>query len=327
MTLSFTDARTRSEWDLIRRSQHDIVTTRQLRAFGLSWNAIRAKLDGRRWQRVHRGVIALFTGPLTRQARLSAALLYGGGRSCLSHESAAEAWGWLRQRDDEPIHITVPYTHSVRAQPGLVIHRSRAFQHVLAPLVPPRTNREDTVLDLATAQPDRASAQRNLMNRATAHRVSATALFELMQARPAYRYHAALERAVRFLAEGTTSVLEVRYLLDVEAAHGIPQARRQVPVRADGRKLLEDCDYSPVGVPLIVRLDGRAYHGDVETAFRDRRRDNAAELAGRPRLVYGWNDVRHDPCGVAAEVLTVLRRDGWNGPARPCDQCGDVSKT
>lgn len=322
MTLSFPDARARSEWDRTRYAQHDIVTTRQLRMFGISSNAIRANLDARRWQRVHRGVIALFTGPLTRPARLSAALLYGGGRSCLSHESAAEAWGWFRQREDEPIHITVPYTQSVRPQPGLVVHRSRTFKHVLAPLAPPRTNREDTVLDLATAQPDRASAQRSLMDRATAHRVSATALFELMQVRPAYRYHAALERAVRFLAEGVTSVLEVRYLLDVEAAHGIPQARRQVPVHADGRQLLEDCDYSSVGVPLIVRLDGRAYHGDADTAFRDRRRDNAAELAGRPRLVYGWNDVRHDPCGVAAEVMTVLRRGGWNGPTRTCDRCG-----
>ena len=66
-----------------------------------------------------------------------------------------------------------------------------------------------------------------------------------------------------------------------------------------------------MGVPLIVRLDGRWAHSMAEVAFRDRRRDNAAELAGRPRLVYGFDEVMKTPCQVAHEVETVLRRGGW----------------
>ena len=107
--------------------------------------------------------------------------------------------------------------------------------------------------------------------------------------------------------------LSDRYAVDVEQSHALPSARRQSPVVVDGRTLWEDCDYSGCGVPLIVRLDGRRYHSGAEYAFRDRRRDNAAELDGRPRLVYGWDEVSGDACGVAREVVSVLRRGGWEG--------------
>ena len=77
-------------------------------------------------------------------------------------------------------------------------------------------------------------------------------------------------------------MLEYHYAVDVEKAHALPPARRQGPVIVDGRTLYEDCDYTGSGVPVIVRLDGRRFHAMAEVAYRDRRRDNAAELAGRP---------------------------------------------
>ncbi|MEV0700455.1 hypothetical protein AB0I53_21430 [Saccharopolyspora sp. NPDC050389] len=156
---------------------------------------------------------------------------------------------------------------------------------------------------------------------AAANRVSADEIRARLAARPAYRYGTALDRAVRLLGEGLTSMLEARYFLDVEQAHGIPGARRQVPVSVFGRKFLEDCSYEHLGIPLIIRLDGRAYHSDAETAFRDRRRDNAAELSGTARLVYGWQDVDRAPCSVAREVVAVLRREGWQGPTLRCRKC------
>jgi hypothetical protein len=78
--------------------------------------------------------------------------------------------------------------------------------------------------------------------------------------------------------------------------------------------------YDDVGVPLTVRLDGRTHLLD-DVAFRDRRRDNAAELAGRSRLTFGWVDLSTDPCGGALEVLTVLRRHGWSGEFVWCERC------
>jgi hypothetical protein len=120
------------------------------------------------------------------------------------------------------------------------------------------------------------------------------------------------------LADGVQSALEQRYACDVELAHALPTAQRQQPFVVDGRTLWEDVCYDLIGIPLTVRLDGRAFHDAPEVAFRDRRRDNAAELAARHRLVYGWDEVTGDPCGVATEVTTVLHRAGWHGPVRHC---------
>ncbi|MCI2418813.1 hypothetical protein MOQ72_15330 [Saccharopolyspora sp. K220] len=111
-------------------------------------------------------------------------------------------------------------------------------------------------------------------------------------------------------------------MLKVEQAHGLPAGTRQVPFAVDGVVLWEDVAYDDVGSRLTVRLDGRQFHTTSRIAFRDRRRDNAAELAGRSRLVYGWNEVHTDACGVAAEVLQVLRRSGFEPQSKPCRSCG-----
>jgi hypothetical protein len=309
-----------AEWKLLTRQQHAVFSRKQLRAFGISHDTVRANIRANRWQRVHRGVIALFSGPLPRAARLAAALLYAEHPAALSHRTAAQEWGWL-PKDDGPVHVTVPYGTSHKPQEGLVVHRSRAFRHIVVAHDPPRTSRADTVLDLATAEPDEETAARTLLEVASTNRVSSDELRARLAVRPPFRYGSALDRSVRLLGEGLTSLLETRYCLEVEQAHGIPRGLRQVPVSAFGRKLLEDCSYENVGVALIVRLDGRAYHSDAETAFRDRRRDNAAELSGTARLVYGWTDVSRTPCAVAREVMTVLRREGWQGPTKRCRKC------
>jgi hypothetical protein len=129
--------------------------------------------------------------------------------------------------------------------------------------------------------------------------------------------------SVELIAGGLMSVLEAEYLRLVELAHGIPPADRQAPFTVDDKVLWEDATYDNLGVPLTIRLDGRAHHSTPGVAFRDRRRDNAAELAGRSRLVYGWHEVNKDPCGVAGEVLAVLRRAGWSG-GKPCSRCSKL---
>ena len=74
---------------------------------------------------------------------------------------------------------------------------------------------------------------------------------------------------------------------------------RQAPVVVDGTVLFEDIlDPVPAG-ELIVRLDGWRFHSDRRVAHRDRRRGNAAELAGRARLAYGPEEVEGEPCGAA----------------------------
>lgn len=310
-------------WHQLVRDQNGLLDIDQLRLLGITPGVVVANLAAQRWRRVLPRVYATFTGPLTRAARITAALLYGGPQAVLSHATAAEEWQMQRTDPLGPVHITVPYGCSAVSQPPHVaVHRSRAFPHLAVGTDPPRTSRADTVLDLATSEPHARAGMRRFVALATKGRVPVRELQRRIEERRPRRYGTALADALRLLADGVQSALEQRYACDVELAHALPTGQRQQPLVVDGRTLWEDVGYDPIGIPLTIRLDGRAFHSAPEVAFRDRRRDNAAELAARHRLVYGWDEVTGDPCGVAAEIATVLHRAGWHGPLRHCATCG-----
>jgi len=221
---------------------------------------------------------------------------------------------------DGPVHLTVPYGCSAVSQAGVQVHRSRAHAHILVRSDPPMTSRADTALDVAVAEPDARAARQRLTDLIGTGRVGPHSVRRRMRERPPLRYRKALDEAVRLIAGGVQSVLEERFAVDVEQAHRIPAGRRQMPVEVDGRTLYEDVVYDGAGAALTVRLDGRS-HLQPETALRDRRRDNAAELAGRARLVFGWAEVSSSPCLVAAELLAVLRRFRPDVPGDRCSRC------
>ena len=103
------------------------------------------------------------------------------------------------------------------------------------------------------------------------------------------------------VAEGAESPLEIRYLRDVERAHGLPDGRRQAS--RTGLPYLTDVDYDPYAV--LVELDGRKGHEGLGR-FRDMNRDNLHVLAGRWTLRYGC--VR----------TSSTSRAGWPGRSRTC---------
>ncbi|MFC5996219.1 hypothetical protein ACFQE5_18600 [Pseudonocardia hispaniensis] len=307
-------------WALLLAAQHGIVNVAQLRQFGISPDRCAAHVAARRWRGVLPRVYATFTGPLLPDALISAALLYGGPAAILSHRTAAERWGLL-PTSSGPVHLTVPYRHSAVSQaPLVVVHRSRAHRHIVVATDPPMTSSADTAIDVSVAEPTARAARQMLTTILATGRVRPATVRRRLVERPPLRYHKALAEALRLVSDGVLSVLEERYAVDVEQRHGLPAARRQAPVIVDGRTLYEDVVYDEAGAPLTVRLDGRMHLID-EIAFRDRRRDNAAELAGRARLVFGWQEVSGDACGVAAEVAAVLYRIGWIGVLRPCSRC------
>jgi hypothetical protein len=321
-----TPDRDTEDWNRLLRDQSGMISTRQLRQFGISRAVIVNNVLAGRWRQVLRGVYATYTGDPPRAGLVSAALLYGGPEAVLSHRTAAEEWGML-PIEQGPVEVTVPYRCSAVSQlPFVAVHRSRALEYIVREYVPPRTSQVDTVVDLATAQPTPEDAVNTLIDLVGRSGVTVRQLTRCLEVRRAYRYRKALDDAVKLVAGGLMSVLEAEYLREVELAHGIPPADRQAPFSVDDRVLWEDAVYDSLGVSLTVRLDSRAHHSTPGIAFRDRRRDNAAELAGRSRLVYGWREVSKDPCGVAGEILAVLRRAGWRG-GNLCSRCSRLVST
>ncbi|OLL73681.1 MULTISPECIES: hypothetical protein [unclassified Pseudonocardia] len=313
-----------NEWFDLLDQQAGMVSIAQLRTFGVGDAETLAQVDGGRWSGFVRSVYATFTGPPPRPSMIAGALLYGGPAAALSHRTAAEEWG-LVPVGPPPVHLTVPYRSSAISQHGrIVVHRSRAHRHIVTRTVPPRTSMADTAIDLAVECDDAITARTTLVGLLTGGRVRPLEVELRLTERPPRRYRRALLGAVSMVRHGVHSALEEAYLVRVEQAHGLPAGRRQTPLSVDGQTLWEDVTYDEAGYTLTVRLDGRTHlRGGV--AFRDRRRDNAAELLGRSRLVSGWREVDGDPFGVAREVGLVLRRLGWGGrqgPQTGCAVCG-----
>jgi very-short-patch-repair endonuclease len=298
-------------WEETAAAQAGILTRRQAREGGLTDEAIEARLTSERWQRVHSGVVATFSGPLSRPAQLWAAVLVAGPGAALSHETAAELFGLLPE-PQPVIHVSVPAARRVARRPGMVVHRTRLPATTRHPvLLPPRTRVEETVVDLTQSCASLDAAIGWLIKAIASRLTTGPRLLATLTSRHRLRWRGPLTEALADVSAGCHSMLELRYLRSVERAHGLPQGRRQH--RRSG--WFDDVDYGEYGVS--VELDGRVAHAH-EQRFRDYQRDNAAVLSGSRVLRYGYADVAHRPCDVALQVAAVLRSGGWRGQPRSC---------
>lgn len=300
----------------LARSQCGVVSRAQALRAGLSEDMIKFRVRSDRWQTLHPGVYATFTGGAGHTAQLWAAVLAAGPGAVLSHETAAELLG-LSDRAAASIHVTVPRQRHLTAIRGVSLHRSkRAVEAVLGQSNPPRTRVEETVLDLTQAAANFDDVC-GWITRAFARELTdQERLRAAMRQRPRLRWRADLHELIAAAASGDHSVLEYRYDRDVERAHGLPTPVRQAPFAGPGgRTGRRDRVYRAYGV--VVELDGRLGHGP-EDQWRDKDRDNAAAVDGHQSLRYGWTHVRWHPCATALQVARVLRVHGWDGWPRPC---------
>lgn len=140
-------------------------------------------------------------------------------------------------------------------------------------------------------------------------------LADSLQLRARARWRSELRQALLDVADGVRSVLEHRYLHNVERAHGLPRPDRQAEADRHPGRIFRDIHYRRYRV--AVELDGTASHPD-EQRWQDKRRDNAAAADGIFTLRYGWADVTERPCETAREIATVLAKGGWSGALRRC---------
>ncbi|MFF5226486.1 type IV toxin-antitoxin system AbiEi family antitoxin domain-containing protein [Dactylosporangium sp. NPDC000521] len=301
-------------WDELIEAQAGVVTRSQALAAGWTPSAIRAHLGAGRWLTVHHGVYRTFTGEMPRRASLWAAVLSAGAGAALSHRSAAELHGLVDGQAD-PIHVTIPGSRRIRPLPGVVVHhRARLAGTVYPGPALRRTRVEDTVLDLAEQERRLSSAIAWLTTACSRGLTTPDRLAAALRGRRKMRWRRLLEATVDDAAVGARSVLELRYLKDVERGHRLPAGRRQVRRRQPGATRYRDVEYKAFAT--VVELDGRAFHPE-EHRRRDQRRDNATAADGQRTLRYGWADVVA-PCATAIEVARALKAGGWRGRLQPC---------
>lgn len=247
-----------------------------------------------------------------------AAILVGGEGSRLAGRAAAFAHRLIDEPPGE-IAVLVPVDRwSPRARPtgpvGWRFQRERPGVRLSRCVgSPPRLSIEDTVLDLA-AESEATEAIGWLTSAVQRRLITPGRLQHALAGRGAIRNHRLLDSTLVDVAAGAQSPLELRYLIDVERAHGLPSGIRQVCRRGTVADVLYD-DFQ-----VLVELDGRLGHAGMGR-FRDMARDNTATSDGLATLRYGWGDVVGGRCQVAGQVGGVLSLRGWSGLPARCRLC------
>jgi Transcriptional regulator, AbiEi antitoxin len=300
-------------WVELAENQAGIVTRAQLLALGWSPSQVKQPVAAGRWVTVLPGVYATFTGDLSDQARVWAAVLHGGPGAAASHQTAL----WLgRALDRMPavLDVSIPANRRGRTPAWIRLHRRRRLL-VHPGARPTRTRIEAAALDSA----DGAGLDEALgyVFAVTQRRLTTgPRLSQALSARPRHRWRALLREVLTEVDDGVASPLELRYARAVERAHGLPRGRRNEPEAAPGGgNWYRDVRYRTFAT--VVELDGREAHPPGQR-FRDLRRDNVAAVRGEAVLRYGWRDVAGRPCSVAAQVAAVLTHRGWPGSPHPC---------
>jgi len=126
-----------------------------------------------------------------------------------------------------------------------------------------------------------------------------------------------LVEALADVADGVMSPIELRYVRDVERAHGLPTAKRQARRELDGGVRFLDNFYE--AFRLCVEIDGRLTH-PPEQKWRDADRDSDNLFRDDVQTIrLGLRHVTSGRCAQAAKLAKLFIRRGWDAEGlRPC---------
>jgi predicted transcriptional regulator of viral defense system len=264
--------------------QWGVVSLAQLRAAGLSDDAVQRRVGAGRLHRLHHGVYAVGHTVLKREGRWLAAVLACGDTAVLSHRSAAAHWGLL-QSEATRTDVTTLRTRAGNAT--IRLHRSHSLiacdtdTHQGIPI----TSVARTLLDLAaTVRPDRL--ERALAQAEHLELYDHRAITELLARSNGHRGQKALAEATALDPKLTRSEWEIRLLKLVRAA-GLPEPLVNLALDAPDHGECKP-DFHWPSHNLIVETDGWQTHRTRAAFERDRSKDAALTAAGYRVVRFTW---------------------------------------
>lgn len=252
-------------------AQHNRISLRQLEEIGLTWPAIRNRLEAGRLVRVAEGVFAVAPVLDDPWGRWMGAVLTAPS-TFLSRVSASVAWGVLGL--EEVVTVVRRGSGGPRCHQGIVVHRSSTLDGNTTEFNGvPITTMERTLLDVATCVSDRA-LRRAVREAVRLERTSLVAVGDAIgrSGRP---------RGSRRLAQALASYSG----LPIERARSGAEIRAMQVLRESGRPLPRlnfrvagwEADLVWPLHRLIIEVDGDPFHMDVG---EDARKQGAWEGAG-----------------------------------------------
>lgn len=299
-------SKTREVIEVARRNG-GIVSTHEAIALGLSRSTLDRRIGDGIFVKIGRGMLAL-PGTATRPDLAMRAAQHAIG-AVVSHQSAARLHGFGGIPHGLP---TVTVSHrGTHVFPGVVVHQSTdlleghiQWMGALRVTTPGRT-----IVDLAKVFSPRRL--KRLVDEALAGgKVELEDLVTLFSTltRQGKKGMVALRSILAERVDDggfSESQLEV-LLLELLSDAGLPMPIRQFRApwlqRINGRVDLAYHDKR-----IVIEGDSRRWHTLYDAFETDRRRDNAAQLAGWIVLRFTWQMIVHDPSSVVDTVRTALK--------------------
>jgi len=280
-----------------------VISVRQLYALGLSARQVACQVAEGHLHRLHRGVYAVGHLKLSRDGRLTAALLAAGDGAFLSHRTAAALHG-LRNLNLRRIEITV-VGRAVRARVGIAIHRTTT---------PPPRGELTTVNGLAVSTVPRLLIELS----ATETEQELRRLITVAVRERAFDHgnlRAAITRHSTWPGMPNLKAAYAKYLpqhdrkSDLERAFDallaqhpeVPEPQRNVYM--DRWEL--DCYWPDPNV--VLELDGRPYHLVVEKIEDDRLKDAYLLTHGIKPLRVTGDRFKYDALGALDDLKALLQ--------------------
>jgi hypothetical protein len=309
--------------DATLRSQAGVICRRQVRAAGLDDNDIERFVRRRLWAVVHPGVYVDHTGPTSWLQRAWAALL-ALEPAVLAGPSALRVHGLPTGGETAPgregragvVHVAVDRDRHVKAPPGaVVVRRAGLARRSQAHHSPPRLRLEEALVDVADDAVRDVDAVAVIAAACQQGLTTPTRLLATVRSRQRLKRRRLLLELLGEAATGVRSVLERRYLREVERPHGLPIGRRQRRLRTRTGSAYRDVEYSEQCA--VIELDGRLVHRTADARGRDLERDVESAVVGDVTVRLGWVHLA-DPCRTAAAIVSLLRSRGWTGTGTAC---------
>jgi predicted transcriptional regulator of viral defense system len=287
--------------------QWGVVSLAQLRAAGLSDDAVQRRVGAGRLHRLHHGVYAVGHTVLKREGRWLAAVLACGDGAVLSHRSAAAHWGLL-QSEATRTDVTIPRRRAANATIRPHISRSLIARDTTTHQGIPITSVSRTLLDLAaTVRPDRL--ERALAQAEHLELYDHRAITELLARANGHRGKGALTEATALEPKLTRSEWEDRLLKLVRAA-ALPEPLVNLPFDAPD---YGECkpDFHWPSHRLIVETDGWRTHRTRAAFESDRAKDAALTAVGYRVVRFTW---RTPDAVILKRLRALLTRAGTHPP-------------